>query len=559
MKKVYIRFLKEYVFSQKRTFAIVCIILVLQSISLLIIPFTYQQLLDRAFPEKNKSLFVLMVIVMLGCYFFNCISNIAKDYFLAKIAEGIVRTLRIEINNKISVLRYCYFDDHNFSEILSKYNKELETIKDNCGYMLIKVFSNILTFVSASVIIAYIDWKILILSLVILSIYFLNGKYWGRKVERLAEKAMQCNEDSINSLTENYRNVLITKLYSAYKFVNSKFKVKCDAQYKTQIDLEVAYSVNINSGSGIIYILSAFIWFIEGIGLFMGRQTIGSITALINYQSMLIAPLTFFAEFVNSYKGTIISIKRIMAILCSQEEVMSGDDLEEKIEKIQYKNVDFRYHEEGEKVIEGAELVLQKGTVNALIGGSGCGKSSLIKMLLRLYPVTGGEIYVNEKQLNAISLESLRRKIVMVAQESIFYSGSIDENLKLAQEINSEDIIKYSKMLGIYEEVMNMPDKWDTILNEGTSNLSGGQKKRLDILRALLKNPEIIIFDESTASIDLERRKLFFELIEKLKKEKIIILVTHNIEECKCCDNIFAVKGRKVFRVKPDNIIEAFQ
>ncbi len=557
-KNVYYKFLKEYVFCQRRIFAAVCIILTLQSVASLVIPFTYQQLLDKAFPEKNQRLFIIMLLVMLGCYFFNSTSNVFKDYFLAKIAENLTRTLRIHINNKISVLQYHYFDEHNLSEIISKYNKELETIKDNCGYMLIKVISNILSFISASMIIAVIDWKILIISLILLSLYFLNGRYWGKKVEALSEKAMQCNEESMNVLTENYRNVLITKLYSAYKFVNQKFKEKCDAQYRTQVNLELVYSVNINSGSAIIYILSALIWFVEGLAVFWGKQTIGTITALINYQSMLISPLAFLAEFNNSYKGTVVAIKRIMTILCYREEEAKGAELQEQIESIQYADVDFRYKTSNEAVIEGVKLSFEKGTISGIIGGSGCGKSSLIKMLPRLYPVKQGKIFINDTDLNKISLHNLRRKMVIVSQESYFYSGTIRENLNFGNSIDEIELIKYSKMLGLYEEIMKMPDKWDTVLNEGASNLSGGQKKRLDILRALIMNPDIIIFDESTASIDLERRRMLFDIIEQIKNEKIVIMVTHNIEECERCDNIFAVKNKKVFKVNPNDIVQAF-
>lgn len=141
-------------------------------------------------------------------------------------------------------------------------------------------------------------------------------------------------------------------------------------------------------------------------------------------------------------------------------------------------------------------------------------------MLPRLYPVTQGKIFINNTDLNKISLHNLRRKIAIVSQESCFYSGTIWENLNFGDSIDETELIKYSKMLGLYEEIMKMPDKWNTVLNEGTSNLSGGQKKRLDILRALIMNPDIIIFDESTASIDLERRECYSILSARLKMKK---------------------------------------
>ena len=130
----------------------------------------------------------------------------------------------------------------------------------------------------------------------------------------------------------------------------------------------------------------------------------------------------------------------------------------------------------------------------------------------------------------------------------MFFKGSILDNLKMGKALNNAKLIEYSKLLDLYDEIVRLPQKWDTELNAGTSNLSGGQKKRLDVLRALLKESDVIIFDESTASIDIERRKRLFEILNRIKHDKIIIFITHNIEECEHCDQIYSVKIGKYSR-----------
>lgn len=558
MNKVYKHFLKNYVFTQKKYFVFVCFITVLQSVVSMCIPLTSRELLDNAFPNRNMQLFTTMVIVMLSCYFMVAVLNVLKDYLLAHIAESISLKLRTQLNSKISVMKYSYFDKHNLSEVLSKYNKEVDTVKENCGYMLVKTLSNVVTFILASAMIIILDWRIMVVSMALLFLYILNNRYWGKKVKALAEKSMEYNEEAIGSLTENYRNVLITKLYSAYEYVNEKFHANYTKQYNTQMNLEVVYSVNINSGGLLIYLLADLIWLIGGFGIINGVLTIGTVTALINYQGMLISPMAFFSEFNNSYQGTVIALKRLYSVLCFEEENNEGTVIRSNnIEKVDFHDVSFRYRKDV-PVLDNVNIQLRKGTIVGFIGGSGCGKSSLVKMLLRLYAPYKGTISIDGEKIQDISINSLRNRIAFVAQDSLFFRGSILENLKMGNVVDNTKLIEYSKLLDLYDEIVCLPKKWDTELNAGTSNLSGGQKKRLDVLRALMKESDIIIFDESTASIDIERRKRLFEILDKIKQEKIIIFITHNIEECVYCDQIYAVKNRSVQQISYKNLSEAY-
>lgn len=558
MNRVYKYFLKKYVMAQKLYFALVCVTTVLQSVLTMCIPLTYRELLDKVFPEKDFRRFVLMIAVMLTCYFLAAFLNVIKDFLLARVAENITMDLRMELNQKISMMKYSYFDEHSLNGILSKYSKEIETIKENCGYMLVKSLSNMVTFIMAASMIIGMEWKIMCVSVILLLLYVLNNKYWGKKVQLLAEKSMESNEATIGVLTENYKNVLITKLYSAYKYVNEKFEQVYRKQYKTQMALEVTYSINLNAGGLINYLLSGAIWFIGGIGIFAGRLTIGTVTALINYQSMLVGPLTFFSEFNNSYQGTIIAMKRLLSVLMYEEEDDEGHDIaNEHIEQIVFSDVAFKYSRSA-NILENINICLNKGKVYAFIGGSGCGKSSLVKLLLGLYYPASGYIYVNKHKMQELSIESLRNKIAFVAQDSLFYQGTIRENLSMGREIDQSIMVEYSKLIDVYDEIDRLPMRWDTELNSATSNLSGGQKKRLDVLRALLKDADIIVFDESTASIDLERRKKLFEVLNKIKDDKIIICITHNLDECSHFDKIFGVRDKKVYQVPANKLSEAY-
>lgn len=557
MDKVYKYFLKKYILVQKIYFAFVLVTVIAQSIITMCIPLTYQYMLDVVFPKGEVKKFWIVISIMFGCYMTVVVFNVLKDFFLARIAENISMDIRMDLNRKLSTMKYSYYDDHSLNEIVSKYSREVETIKENCGYMLVKTLSNGITFFMATIMIIKIEWRIMVVTAILLMLYLLNNRFWGARVKRLAERSMEKNEEAIGALSENYKNVLITKLYAAYDVVSEKFERIYMKQYKAQMALELTYSININSGGLLNYLLSLAIWVIGGIGVFAGNLTIGTVTALINYQSMLVSPLTFFAEFNNSYQGTMIAMKRLLQVLLYEEETEEGEQLEETIKKIEFSNTAFKYLKSDE-IIKDVNIKLEKGNIYGFIGGSGCGKSTVVKLLLGLYMPADGTIYINDKAVQGISLASLRSRIGFVAQDSLFYQGTIMENLRMGKEVEKSKVIELSKLLDVYSDVMKLPEKWETQLNSGTSNLSGGQKKRLDVLRALLRESDVLIFDESTASIDLERRKRLFDILQKEKHDKIIVCITHNIEECSQFDYIFGVKDKSVYRVERDNLASAY-
>ena len=557
MDKVYKYFLKKYILEQKIYFAFVLVTVIAQSIITMCIPLTYQYMLDVVFPKGEVKKFWIVISIMFGCYMTVVVFNVLKDFFLARIAENISMDIRMDLNRKLSTMKYSYYDDHSLNEIVSKYSREVETIKENCGYMLVKTLSNGITFFMATIMIIKIEWRIMVVTAILLMLYLLNNRFWGARVKRLAERSMEKNEEAIGALSENYKNVLITKLYAAYDVVSEKFERIYMKQYKAQMALELTYSININSGGLLNYLLSLAIWVIGGIGVFAGNLTIGTVTALINYQSMLVSPLTFFAEFNNSYQGTMIAMKRLLQVLLYEEETEEGEQLEETIKKIEFSNTAFKYLKSDE-IIKDVNIKLEKGNIYGFIGGSGCGKSTVVKLLLGLYMPADGTIYINDKAVQGISLASLRSRIGFVAQDSLFYQGTIRENLRMGKEVEKSKVIELSKLLDVYSDVMKLPEKWETQLNSGTSNLSGGQKKRLDVLRALLRESDVLIFDESTASIDLERRKRLFDILQKEKHDKIIVCITHNIEECSQFDYIFGVKDKSVYRVERDNLASAY-
>lgn len=554
MNKNYIMFLKKYLSKEKFFFVVMMVIVLIQSIVQVIQPLILLRIIDVAFTNNDKSYFIKLIIEMALCYISSSVFGILKDYLSAKISEDLCMSLRTDINRKISMLKYSYFDEHSLGDVLSKYNKEVETVKDNCGHLLIQVLSNAISLVITGYVIMRIDYRVMILSVVFILIYIVCNNYFGKKVRKLAERSMDGNQDSINAVTDIYNNVLITKIYSAYNYINSKFEKIYKRQYKSQMELEVKYSMNINISAFIIYGLITLIWIIEGYGKLAGTVTIGTITALLNYQGMLVAPMVFFSQFNNGYQSTLIAIERINSFLEEEEEEIVDDGKLLIVNNISFRNVSFQYND-AHPILENINIEFNKGKIVGIIGESGSGKSTLIKLVLDFYKPQSGTIYVNDENIDSISLSSFRDRIVYSTQESLLFKCSIMENLGLGKSLDKKNIIDYSKKLDIYNEINNLPNTWNEEINEGSGNLSGGQKKRLDILRMLLHDSDVMIFDESTASLDRTRRIKLFDILKEMKKDKIIIFITHNLEECKFFDEVYKVKDRSVVKIEKTQVM----
>ena len=359
---------------------------------------------------------------------------------------------------------------------------------------------------------------------------------------------MECNNQSTAVIAENYTNVVVTKLYSIYNRVNEKFREKYQKQFDTQIKLELSYSININGSAFWIFLLNGFIWLIGGFQICNNLMTLGTVVALADYQNILISPFNFFCKFNNGYQET-----QIVMDYPEEEGIFQIEETKDYIKTITFSNMDFQYQNR-EEVLKNVNLTMKQGNVYAFVGESGCGKSTIAKLLVGLYKPVSGQITMNDKNIEDMTIGTLREKVGYVPQDSLFYEDSILNNILFGKEKDMAEVEEYGRQIDIYQDIMKMPEGWNTVLNSGTTNISGGQKKRLDLLRIFLQEKDVIIFDESTASLDVDRRALLFDYVKKIRNHKIVIFITHNMEECNQFDTIFTIKNKQISEVSKQDI-----
>lgn len=510
------------------------------------IPLTNSAIIDKGIVTENKKILMIASFIMLLLYIGNAIITILNNYLMARVGEKIGYLLRDELNSKICKLEYSFFLRNTASNIVNSFNKEIETIKSNISYMLLRVLGNTISLLISLVMIFLINWKIGLLTLSTSVLYAISINGWGKIIKPLVEKSFYYTERVMNVLLNTYKNVLVIKMNNADEYIRNRFKSEYSALYDNEVKLETSYSANINLGMLIMSLTTVVMWCFGGIKTINHEFTVGNLIAIIGFQNMLVNPINFICDFSNSYQSAKKAIKNFEQIIRCQEEKSGNMFLEQEISNIKFDKVFFEYN--SNTLLEDVCMNLERGKIYGIIGESGIGKSTVAKLIVRLLNPCLGKIYINNVPADRLDLSSLRKKIGYIMQDSLFFNDTILKNIFLDQIEDYDKLNVYSQDIKIYDEIMDFPLQWNTMLSEDSQNLSGGQKKRIDILRNILKNASVLIFDEAFSSIDIHKRYEIYSFIQQIKERCIILIISHDQKDIEICDEIFKIEHKNISR-----------
>lgn len=537
INQMYIKFLKCYLKPYSTKIIIIEMLVLGQVIIKVFVPRILSIMIDINIPMEDSRALGRSIFTLSLLYFSDAFLGFSQSYLMAVVQGNLGMTLRKEINAKMGKWKFVYFDQINLEDILNRHEKGVELIKRNISYLITNFFKNIFMLLVGSVALFKINPSICLATIIISVIYLQSNLIFGKKIKKVALKNIQNNAEVLGYSTENYQNALLTRTYNAREYFERRFDSICKKQYASEISLASLKAANIYSSFLILSLVSIIIWLIGGHKVIIGSMTIGKIVALINYQGMIANPMNSFSVFINSLEEAKTSIEKITEYINLDDERSGGLELKQVI-NIKFSAVCFSYKNR-EKVLSNINFSVSKGETIALVGCSGSGKSTIGKLLIGLYEVDYGCIYINDIPLSSYNLRDIRDKIVFVSQESLFFHDSILKNIDLQEESIFSDILHYCDVVDIKDEILEMPSQFNTKISGIGGNISGGQKKRLEIVRSLLKNADVYIFDETESSLDRKRRILFWYIIEQLRIQgKIIIAITHHFEEHQHFDKI---------------------
>lgn len=541
-------FLKKYIYPQRVKIAFIVLLILVGSFIGNLSPFLYGKMLDSivAFDINHlMRLIIIYFIVTVG----TTILSIFEGYMGKMVSFKIVKSSQRDLFNKIVRLKASAFEKYTSGELISRLNGDSEGVVS----FLLDVITSILNiFINISVSL-YFVLKISI-KLSSVSIFYIPASLIvtiaaRKRFKKLAEKRKIFNDKYFGYVNETFSNNIGIKCFRLEKKACDKY----DNFISKELDIEKHSMVL----GGIIQMLntlisvisSLYIIYLSGILIKDGLLTIGTMVSFNTYINKLFASISQILGLNISKQTVSVSLDRLISLISEKSEDMEEYEKELKNEPdyINVRNVCFRYNDDSDTVINNLSFSLDSPGFYSFVGKNGCGKSTLAKLLVKLYDVDSGYMEINGIDYNNCSIDSLRENITYIQKEDFFLNDTIYNNLSLANErVSAEDIYISCQAVGIDEFINSLPDKYDTVVGEGGSTLSSGQRQKLNIARALLKKTKILIFDETTSNLDGESEKNVIAILKKISKYSIVIFISHKVLSIVQSDRIFLMENGNI-------------
>ena len=476
----------------------------------LIVPVIMAHIIDIGIKNQDTLYIWKMgaVLVIFGILGLTC--SLLAQYFAAKAAVGFGTALRHDLFWHIENLSHAEVDKAGSSTLVVRMTSDVNQVQSGVNLVLRLFLRSPFIVVGALVMAFTINWKAAMVFVV--TVPLLAFVIYGIMVITipLYKKVQRELDEVLLTTRENLTGVRVIRAFRTQKLERETFEHKSDVLMAIQMHVgKISASLNpltyIIVNAGII----AVIWF-GGIQVNVGDMTQGEVIALVNYMTQTLLALVALANLIITFTKALASAGRINEVFAMKPGIVDGNEKESAVQQteepktaVSMEDVTFYYQKSKEPALEHISFTAKKGETIGIIGGTGSGKSTLVSLIPRFYDVTEGRVFVNGKDVREYKVENLRSKVGMVPQKAVLFHGTIRDNMKMGREdASDEEIFEALKTAQALEIVENKPGKLDTMLSEGGKNLSGGQRQRLTIARALVRNPEVLILDDSASALD---------------------------------------------------------
>jgi ATP-binding cassette subfamily B protein len=479
-------------------------------------------------------------------------------YLTSLLGQSIIRDLRVRVFMTLTRLRLSYFDKTPIGQSTTRTINDIETINTVFSQGVITIIADILSLVAVIIIMFITNWKLALLCMITLPLILIATYIFKEKV-KVAYQKVRTEISNMNSfLNEHISGMRIVQIFNAERQEMNKFKKINRSYTQANLDSILYYAVFFPVVELISAIaLAILVWW--GAGAYLeGQVSFGALVAFPMYLSLMFRPMRMLADKFNTLQMGMVASERVFNVLDKQDYIQNTGKIQVEQFKgdVRFEDVSFAYVEE-EYVLNNIDFHIKPGDTLAIVGSTGSGKSTIINILNRFYEIQKGRILIDGIDAREYELSSLRERIAIVLQDVFLFTGTIWENISLRNEsISKEKILAASKSIGAHEFIENLPDQYDFKVMERGGNLSVGLRQLISFVRALVFDPDILILDEATSSIDTETEQVIQHAIETLIKKRSSIIIAHRLSTIRNADNIMVLSKGKVMEIgKHDELL----
>ena len=543
-------------------------------------PLLLRQLIDKGVIPKDGALVTRLAILVGLLAIADAAMSMLGRYFSSRIGEGLIYDLRSLVFGHVQRQSIAFFTRTQTGALISRINSDVMGAQQAFTATLSGLVSNVVSLVLVGATMMILSWQITIFSLLLLPVFLIPTKWVGRKLQELTRDSFNTNAEMSSTMTErfNVSGAMLVALYGEPDREREYFRSRARKVADIGIKMAMLNRLFFIALTSVAAIATAFAYGIGGHLAISGGVTVGTLLAITALLARLYGPLTALSNVRIDVMTSLVSFERVFEVLDLEPMVKNREnaiELKPTHPKIEFKDVSFSYPRAEEislaslesaakpetiqsgEVLRGLSFTAAAGTLTALVGPSGAGKTTISALLPRLYDVTTGSIEIDGHDIRDLTLESLRGAIGVVMQDAHLFHETIAENLRYAKNDATEDEMRVAcESAQIWELIKFLPNGLDTMVGERGHRLSGGEKQRLAIARLLLKSPSVVILDEATAHLDSENEALVQAALQSALKGRTSIVIAHRLSTVRDADQILVLeKGQIVERGKHDELV----
>lgn len=508
--------------------------------------------------DFEKIAQIILVVIVL--YLLSAVFNFGQQFIMTRVSQRTVYELRKDLDEKMSRLPISYFDTHSNGDIMSRAINDMDNIASTLQQNVTQFLTSTVTFIGVLWMMLTISWQLTLIALVTVPLSLIVVMV----VAPRSQKYFAAQQKSLgllnNQVEETYGGHTVVKTFNHEAEDQAVFEVENEKLYQAGWKAQFISAMIMPLMNFIKNLGYVFVAVLGGIKVANGTMTLGNVQAFLQYTNQFSQPITQLASLMNTIQSTVASAERIFEILDEAEmnDEPSGLPVKEQTPyKVSFENVQFGYDDK-QLLMNDFSLDVEPGEMVAIVGPTGAGKTTLINLLERFYDISGGSIRYNGKDTRDYSREELRSHFSMVLQDTWLFTGTIYDNILYGNEhATHEQVIAAATAAHVDEFVRKLPNGYDTVLNEDASNISQGQRQLITIARAFLANPDVLILDEATSSVDTRTEHLIQRAMERLLEKRTSFVVAHRLSTIREASNIIVMNHGSIVETGNHDVLMA--
>ena len=509
-------------------------------------PLVIQEITDKGMMAQNLQVLGRAVTVLALLVLLNQSVEMAQTRLFVNIHNKAYYNIFHQVFQKLMRLRKTYFEDKNNAEILSCLQMDVSQVASITDRYTVMSVTSVCRLISGLIGLLIISWKLTIVVLIMVPLKILLVRRLSRRQEEAIDQMIESSRDFSQWFGDNLEGVEEIKLWNLFESRDRTFQEKLEGMLKLQKSNTMIDAWNTLGELLLEWSVTIMLYIVGGILICQGKLSIGSVFAFVSYSWYVTGPISALLNLKMYFARIMPSARRLFKFLDMETESDDGNGtVKGRSPRIEFKDVTFAY-QENRPILRGASFHVEPGEKVAIIGQNGSGKSTIINLLLRFYTPGSGDITADGVPISQLALDEYRSLFSVVSQKPYLFLGNIAENVDLTGQAAQEKVKTAMQTSGVADYAERMPEGTNTKIGRNGAKLSGGEKKKLAVARALLKDAPIVILDEATSGFDVESDAYLHDVIVNQMADKSVIMITHRYENLEGMDRIYRLKDRKI-------------